>query len=150
MKGMPGLLLGMMFGVGCLAGDGTGVVPPPGVCDPNPVPNAALFAPVQQIFTGGCAFSGCHAGVNPAEGQNLSDGAAYANIVCVPSNQVSRLFRIQAGNPDSSYLVLKVEGNSGAVGGNASRMPLGGGPPLSQADVDAIRAWVAAGAPPPN
>ena len=149
MKGMQGLLLGTLLGVGCMAGDGTGVVPPPGVCDPNPTPDAALFAPVQQIFTGGCALSGCHAGVNPSEGQNLSDGAAYANIVCVSSNQVSRLFRIQAGNPDSSYLVLKVEGNAGMVGGNPSQMPQGG-PPLSQADIDAIRAWITAGAPPPN
>ena len=80
---------------------------------------------------------------------NLSAGVAISNIVCVPSAQVPRLFRVQAGNPDSSYLVLKVEGDAGAVGGMATRMPLGF-PRLSAQEIAAIRAWILAGAPPPN
>lgn len=131
----------------CLAGDGTGVVP--GVCTPNPTPDPGLFAPVQDIFTNSCALSNCHAGANASAGQNLSQGVAISNIVCVPSTQVSRLFRVQAGNPDSSYLILKVEGNAGVVGGVGTQMPLI--PPLlTQQEVTAIRAWILAGAPPPN
>lgn len=131
----------------CLAGDGTGVVP--GLCTPNPTPDPSLFAPVQDIFTNSCAFSNCHAGANPAASQNLSQGVALSNIVCVPSTQVSRLFRVQAGNPDSSYLILKVEGNAGVVGGVGTQMPLI--PPLlTQQEVTAIRAWILAGAAPPN
>jgi hypothetical protein len=135
--------------VGCLAGDGTGVFAPPGVCNANLTPDPNLFAPVQDIFTDSCALSGCHAGANPSAGQSLSQGAAISNIVCVPSVEVARLFRVQAGNPDSSYLVLKVEGNAGAVGGVATQMPIGF-PALTQQEVDAIRAWILAGAPPPN
>lgn len=137
-----------MVMAGCLAGDGTGVLAPPGVCNANQTPDPNLFAPVQGIFSNSCALSGCHAGANPAAGQNLSQGAAISNIVCVPSVQVARLFRVQAGNPDSSYLVLKVEGNAGMVGGSALRMPVGG--MLTPQEVDAIRAWILAGAPPPN
>lgn len=134
---------------GCQAGNGTGVTTCVGVCDANLTPDPNLFGPVQDIFTNSCALSGCHAGASPAEGQNLSQGSAISSIVCVCSTEVPRLFRVQAGNPDSSYLVLKVEGNAGLVGGIGTRMPLGF-PPLTPQEIDAIRAWVLAGAPPPN
>jgi len=50
---------------------------------------------------------------------------------------------IAAGDPDNSYLVLKIEGAASISG---VRMPAGG-PYLSQAMIDGVRAWVAAGAP---
>ena len=51
------------------------------------------------------------------------------------------LLRIEPNNPDDSYLVRKVEGSGIA----ANRMPLGQ-PPLDQALIDDLRAWVEGGA----
>ena len=121
--------------------EGTAPAPAP------PPPTAITFSGViQPLFTQNCAFaSGCHAGVDAQQGMDLSEGQAYAHIVNVPSREVARLLRIAPGNPDSSYLVLKLEGKAGLVGGIGTRMPLGG--QLSQAQIDTVRAWVAGGAP---
>jgi len=128
----------LMIGVLACSGDGEN-----GPMDP-PTSDTSLFAAVQSILTGNCAFSGCHAGSTPQQGMNLSAGHAYSNIVGVASNEVPRLMRVAPSDPDSSYLVLKVEGKAGLVGGVGTQMPLGGA--LSQAQIDTIRAWIAEGA----
>ncbi len=124
----------------CSSGDGTGVLPQP------PGDSSITFAgSAQPIFTRSCAFAtGCHAGPGAQQGMDLSAGQAYLNIVNVSSMQVPGLFRIVPGNADSSYLVLKIQGKAGLVGGVGTRMPLGGS--LTQAQIDTIVAWVAAGA----
>jgi hypothetical protein len=53
------------------------------------------------------------------------------------------LLRVKPGDPDNSYMVHKIEGLAGIVGG---RMPLGQ-TPLPQTTIDAIRQWIANGAP---
>jgi len=103
----------------------------------------ATFSAVQsQIFTPSCAFSGCHAGGSPAQGMNLSQGQAYANIVNVASNQQPSLDRIEPDNPEASYLYLKVTGDASSGG----QMPPGGGS-LSQDLLDLLRDWIERGAP---
>ena len=131
---------------GCV-GDGTGLDPDgnPSGCAP-PGSGVSFCADVQPIFTASCAFSGCHAGAAPQLGQNLSAGNAYASIVDVPSVEAPALDRVEPGAPDDSYLVHKIEGTFASVGGSGGRMPLGQGA-LPQADIDVIRAWIAAGAP---
>jgi len=104
----------------------------------------ATFARVQnEIFTPSCAFVGCHGGSSPAQGQNLSAGQAYANIVNVPSNEQPSLDRIEPGQPAQSYLWLKVTGDPSISG---LQMPRGG-PQLSQEKLDLLRQWIEAGAP---
>lgn len=124
----------------CNSGDGTGVLPPP------PLDSSVTFSgSVQPIFTRNCAFAtGCHAGPDAQQGMDLSAGQAYSNIVNVRSMEVPRLFRVAPSNADSSYLVLKIQGSAGLVGGVGTRMPLGGS--LTQAQIDTIVAWVAVGA----
>jgi hypothetical protein len=75
---------------------------------------------------------------------NLSSGQAYASIVNVPSSE-SSLLRVRPSEPDSSYLVHKIQGTQGSVGGSGGRMPLGGAA-LTQAQIDVIRQWIADGA----
>ncbi len=104
-------------------------------------PTSPSFASIQIIFSNNCAFSGCHSGASPAQGQDLTAGQAYANIVGISSTEVPGLQRIEPGNPDGSYLVQKIEGRA-AVG---SRMPLGRSP-LSAQQIQDIRDWVSAGA----
>jgi hypothetical protein len=104
----------------------------------------ATFTEVQtRIFTASCAFSGCHGGSSPAQGMNLTAGQAYAHIVNVPSNEQPARDRIEPGDPESSYLYLKVMGDPSISGG---RMPLGG-PPLAQELLDLLRDWIERGAP---
>ena len=108
------------------------------------VSTPSLASHVQPILSTSCALSGCHAGASPQEGMNLSSGLMHSNTVNIPSNK-SSLDRIEPGQPDQSYLVHKIQGTQGTVGGSGVRMPFGGAP-LSQANIDIIRAWVADGA----
>jgi hypothetical protein len=93
------------------------------------------------VFTPTCATVTCHFGGVPAAGLNLEDGNSYANLVGVTSSQDVNFMRVNPGDPDNSYLVRKLEGN-GTV---ATIMPPTGMLPAAQ--IQAIRDWIAAGAP---
>lgn len=128
-----------------VAACGEGTDPPTAPPDPDPEVSLTAFEAVQSIFARSCAFSGCHSGAAPKEGLDLSAGALHANTVRVPSAQVPSLYRVLPSRPDSSYLLLKLEGLAGAVGGIGTQMPLGG--QLTQAQIDSVRAWILSGAP---
>ena len=100
---------------------------------------------VQPIFTNNCAFAGCHAGTSPQQGMNLSGGLAYQNIVNVLSSERAGMMRVTPFQPDSSYLVHKIQGTQGTVGGSGGQMPLGG-TPLPAQQISLIRAWITQGA----
>ena len=102
-------------------------------------------ATVQPIFTASCATGFCHTGDNPAAGMNLSAGAAYSNTINVPANELGTMMRIRPGQPDSSYLIHKIQGTHLTVGGIRARMPLGG-PYLSDSVIALVRTWVTLGA----
>jgi hypothetical protein len=104
--------------------------------------DATLSAVQEQVFNQSCALSGCHVGSQAPMGLVLSAGQAHSNTVGVRSIQVPDRFRIEPGNPDESYLVMKVEGAPGIVGG---RMPLGIAP-LSDEAIALLRDWILAGA----
>lgn len=143
--------LALLALVACV-GDGTGLdengnpIGTGPVCGTPGNPPCGPFDPIQAIFTANCALSGCHAGVQPQQGQNLSEGQAYANIVDVPANEQPNLMRVRPFLPDSSYLVHKIQGTHVGVGGSGGQMPLGR-IPLTQAQIDLIRDWITAGAP---
>jgi hypothetical protein len=105
--------------------------------------NATLASIQQNVFTPRCA--GCHSGSGTTLPgvMNLTNAAAsHAALVGVASRQVPTLARVTAGNPNDSYLIRKLEGTPGIVGG---RMPLVGGP-LPQTTIDSIRLWITTGA----
>jgi hypothetical protein len=98
-----------------------------------------------SVFTPTCGVSGCHSG--PA-GDTLPNGmdlttadASFDSLVGVPSLQVPELSRVEAGDPDNSYLIQKLEGTAS----EGAQMPFGG-PPLDQTVIDDIRQWIADGA----
>lgn len=100
----------------------------------------ATFASIQaNIFTPRC--TGCHAGSGAPAGLRLDEANSYALLVGVASAQVPSLQRVNAGRPDDSYLVQKLEGRA-AVG---VRMPFGG-PYLDDTTIAVVRQWIAAGA----
>src|SRR6185295_8531436 len=92
-----------------------------------------------NVFTPICTQ--CHAGAAAPLGFRLDESSAYAMLVNAPSVEAPSLVRVQPGNPDSSYLIQKLEGTA-AVGG---QMPLGQ-PPLPPATIAVIRQWIANGA----
>ena len=102
----------------------------------TPVPTFSFLQ--QEVFNRSCALSGCHAGTRPPD---LRASNAFARIVDVASSRGTPY--ITAGDPDNSYLYLKVTGASGISGG---RMPRGR-PALSSSVQDAMREWIESGAP---
>jgi hypothetical protein len=119
----------------------SGSPPPP----PPPPPPAAGFGPnfseIQaNVFTPDCATSGCHAGGNPAAGLSLAEADSYAMLVGIQSGQDAALQRVEAGDPDNSYLVQKLEGTASS----GQQMPPGS--PLPQSEIDVIRQWITDGA----
>lgn len=85
----------------------------------------------------------CHIGAGAPVGLQLDAQNAFSKLVGVPSVEKSGVLRVAPGNPSQSYLIQKLEGAPGIVGG---RMPLGG-PFLPQATIDVIAQWISNGAP---
>jgi len=102
------------------------------------------FAQIQaEIFTPNCAKAGCHDAASASAGMVLAAGVSYGQIVDRPSTE-SALDRIEPGDPERSYLVRKLRGDSDITG---DRMPLDRPGGLPQEQIDGLIAWVRAGAP---
>jgi methionine-rich copper-binding protein CopC len=105
-------------------------------------PVTADFQSIQaNVFTPICSV--CHIGASAPQGLQLDAAHSYNLLVGAPSNEQPSLLRVKPGDPDSSYMVRKIQGSAGISGG---QMPLGE-TPLPQATIDAIRQWVTNGAP---
>ncbi len=130
----------------------TGTAPPTATASPSPTPtatSAVSLAIIQaMIFDATCTTAFCHDSQGMSGGLVLEAGQSYANLVGVePTNPAALeagLLRVDPGDPDNSFILIKLDDPSPEEG---SRMPLGL-PPLSASEVQLIRAWIAAGAPP--
>ena len=131
------LLTAALLWAGCGGDDST--VGPDG-SDGEGALTEATLAQVSEVFAVSCAFSGCHSGGDPAAGLSL-EGDFAARIVGVASEQRSDLELVDPGNPNKSYLLIKVRGDDEII---SQRMPPGN--PLSAEQVEIIRAWIASGA----
>jgi hypothetical protein len=127
-----GLLAG---GAGC-AGDG-----------PASGPSEGGFAEIQrEIFDSNCISGSCHNLVTRAGNLVLVEGESHRQLLDSPTdNPAARdagLARVTPFEPDVSFLLIKLLDPEPAQG---SRMPLSASP-LSAAQIDSIREWIAAGA----
>jgi hypothetical protein len=95
----------------------------------------------QQIFQRSCAFSSCHGGEAPKKGL-LLEGPTYTRLVNQPSAVVKDRVLVVPGKPEESYLYEKLTSSKPAEG---DQMP-DSSAPLSAAKLEAVRAWIAAGA----
>jgi hypothetical protein len=131
--------------LGACAGNGEGLNAngqPIGSGNPG-VPLTADFQSIQDnVFTPICVR--CHSGASAPEGLQLDAAHSYGLLVGVPSTEVMSIERVKPGDPDNSYIVLKLEGAASIVG---VQMPFGG-PYLPQSTIDVIRQWITNGAPP--
>jgi methionine-rich copper-binding protein CopC len=137
-------LLSVACAAGC-AGNGDGLDQNGQPITPGSMTSGAIQPTLESIeenvFTPIC--SKCHIGAGAPEGLQLDAAHAYNALVGVPSVEEPSFLRVNPGNPDSSYMILKIEGAMGIEGG---QMPLNL-PPLLPNVMAAIRQWVANGAP---
>jgi hypothetical protein len=96
-----------------------------------------------EVFDKSC-LTGCHSGANPTSNMNLSAGRSWTALVNVPSNQFSGWTRVVPGDPTHSMLLVQLGGEAGPE--LEGTMPWGQ-PKLCDGLIDAVRRWIAAGAP---
>jgi hypothetical protein len=100
-----------------------------------------------EVFVPTCAGSQCHRGnPPPLAPMSLENGNVYNSLVGKASVQQSSLKRVEPGNPSASYLMHKLKGTAGSVGGTSTRMPLNK-PALSAETIRQIERWISRGAP---
>jgi hypothetical protein len=101
-----------------------------------------------QIFDKkGCTQDACH-GRAESGGLDLRDGKSLTNLVDARS-QSSDLVRVEPGTANASFLYQKLLAATepGSVEITGSPMPAGGVPPLTRDELEAVRLWIARGAP---
>ena len=98
----------------------------------------------ENIFNRTCAPA-CHHGSGAPKGLALDARNAYRLLVRVPSAEVPSLLRVKPGNPDNSYLLIKLVTRDARRAGD--RMPRGGPTYLTNTQLDAVRRWIEKGAP---
>lgn len=115
------------------------------VQDDDDVSAEPTWTAVQASLASRCGP--CHTTNIRAGLTDLNDyDAAYDNLVGQPADQVPSLNRVEAGDPDSSYLLHKVRGTHEEVGGDGDPMPPGSRAPLSGDQVQALEDWILDGA----
>ena len=133
------LLFPLVGFAGCGSGDGSG----DGETDDPAGIQPTLQSIQSNVFTPICAAPGCHIGAGAQQGLMLdSVQNSFLDLVGTSSAEMPALMRVDPGNPDNSYMVQKIEGAPNIVG---AQMPLNQ-PPLSTAQIDAIRQWILNGA----
>ena len=128
---------------GCSAGSGEGLdISGRPISEGGQQPLAPTLESIQaNVFNPSCIV--CHAGASAPQGLRLDSGNSFANLVGIPSSEVSSLFRVTPGDPGLSYLIQKLEGNASS----GEQMPLGG-PPIPAATIEFVRQWIIDGALP--
>ena len=102
------------------------------------------LAAVEGIFGRSCGGSACHVGeAAPASGLDLSPGKVRASLVGVGARGRSGLELVVPGDPGTSYLWCKLIGT--CIERDGARMPALS-LPLTDAELETVRSWIAAGA----
>ncbi len=127
-----------------------GATATPTTAPPTPTRVPVSFAEIQdEILTPSCATRFCHSAEARSGGLVLEAGAAYDALVgAEPTLATARAAgwkRVTPFAPDESFLLIKLTQPTSAMYG--ARMPLVG-TPLSDAQIDTVRAWIETGANP--
>lgn len=98
---------------------------------------------VQPILTATCATNGCHKGLMPQAGMDLTAGNSYQELVNVTATQCNDgRMRVLPGDPSNSYIIDKILNVDLCFG---TKMPKLTSLPAS--DAQTISEWICAGAP---
>ncbi|MEO8230836.1 MAG: hypothetical protein ABI638_01030 [Ignavibacteriota bacterium] len=99
---------------------------------PMPDKNVSFSQNIYPIFQVKCAFSGCHASPNPADGIDLS---TWANVT-------ANFNIVFPGEPDLSRLVWAIEGRAGI----SPMPPVGYARAVTADQLRGIKTWIDEGA----
>lgn len=111
-------------------------------CDTEEAPTPVPWSYVQdEVLIPSCGFSSCH-GVSSG-GLTLNAEKSYTELLDEPSSEIPEMMRVVPGDPDSSYLMWKLEGRDGIID---DPMPPGGA--LDEVRLAAVRQWIEEGAQP--
>jgi hypothetical protein len=134
-------------------------------CTPAPKQTGVFVDKIRPIFEGAAnKCSGCHGRVGAHANLTLGGSECVkssdivAALVNKPSSGGGQFKLIEPGQPDKSWLYLKVTDKAKTAGCTASAtamcqtqgMPFGGGVTLTQAEQDALKQWILDGAPAPQ
>lgn len=112
----------------------------------EPVAEPSLYASqIAPLLEANCAV--CHMTGEEAGGMSLVGDAARGFLLDQPSQEAPAIKRVAPGDPDASYLVMKLEGTHIEHGGSGAQMPFGGAP-LTQEQIALVRQWIKDGAQP--
>lgn len=78
-------------------------------------PLPGTYANVAMIFTTSCAFTSCHGGTGPGASMlnlqsSIAAGTLVEDLVAQPACQYSAMPLVTAGDPERSWLYLKIAG----------------------------------------
>lgn len=138
-----GIITGVALALAACNGDGGTGLDGDGDGDGREIKEQPSFAAdVNEIFQRrGCTASQCHGGGQAGLTLTSSASANYAQLVDVQATSEDFL-RVEPGNAQDSYLVIKLEGRQIA----GAQMPLNGSP-LDDIDLTNIKNWINNGAP---
>jgi hypothetical protein len=102
-----------------------------------------IFETTDQAGRSSCLTCHTDQGQTPLGNLNLR-ADPYAALVNAPSRLKAGAVFVVPGNPDASYLIHKLEGQSDIAG---LRMPRNGPPYLTDGQILVIRRWIENGAP---
>ena len=108
------------------------------VGDPS---NPSLKFVQEVVFTPSCAKVQCHGQAYASE-LSLRPGKAWESLVNAPSKAAPDRIRVVPGSPETSVLIEKISSSDPSFG---ERMPKEGAT-LSDAEIELVINWVAAGA----
>jgi len=100
-------------------------------------------AQIQPIWDARCSEA-CHLGSSANGGLSLNDG--FGATVGVPAIGIAGMDLITPGNPDQSYMWLKLNDTHMGAGGIGAIMPTSG--MLASTELDLIKSWIDGGAKP--
>jgi hypothetical protein len=103
-----------------------------------------IFEKADSAGRSACVTCHSNTGRNPSGGLNLNHDVAYDQCVNMPSRGKPGAIRVVPGDPESSYMIHKLEGLPGIAG---RRMPFNGPPYLTDGQILIIKRWIAIGAP---
>ncbi len=145
-----GIFTGISWFIGlpACAGDGIGLNEFGEPVDSSDVAVSIPLAPTLEsiqvnIFSAVCAVK-CHRPPTPKKELNLEAGAAYENLVSIPSLEIPSMMRVIPGDADNSYIIWKLEGREGI---RNKPMPLNL-PALPSVQIEVIKTWINEGAVP--
>lgn len=104
---------------------------------------SSTYDDISSLIDSEC--EGCHKGISPAGGLNLTGSVWYDAIVGMPADQAA-MDLVTPGDLAESYLYHKVVGTHVGAGGSGNQMPSNGD--LSSANLEIVATWILDGALP--